>query len=322
MDVLTIGEALACFSPVDGPLTSADLLTKSIGGAEFNTAVGLSRLGNSVAWCSRLGQDPLGDDIVAHAAVEGVDTSLVVRDAILPTGIMLKDRISAHQSATYYYRANSAASGLSRNDLDDATVKTARHVHATGISMWIGARPRELVFQCFEVAREAGISVSFDPNFRPQLASIDEMRASCLEVMPLVTTFLCNESEAEAITGLSDPRAAARAISALGPATVIVKKGANGVSAEINHQEFEQRAWSVRNPVDSVGAGDAFNAGWIHAQLHGIDTQLGLALASFVAANVVAHESDHGGFPSLLEVTRWTQHHTETNATSEWTPRL
>ncbi len=321
MDVLTIGEALACFAPVTGPLADASLLNKSIGGAEFNTAVGLSRLGNSVAWCSRLGQDPLGDDILNHAALEGIDTSLVHRDSVLSTGVMLKDRASAHLSTTYYYRANSAASRLSRTDLDDATIGGARHVHATGISMWIGAAPRDLVFHSFRVAREAGVSVSFDPNFRAQLSSVEEMRASCLEVMPFVTTFLCNESEAVAITGMDDPKAAARAVAALGPATVIVKKGADGVTALIDSEILEQAAWPVTSPVDSVGAGDAFNAGWIHAQLHGIDAGLGLALASFVAANVVAHESDHGGFPDLAEVTRWLQH-TEPQAVTDWTPVL
>jgi sugar/nucleoside kinase (ribokinase family) len=308
VDVLTVGEALACFTPVDARLGGSGQFRASLGGAEFNTAVGLARLGSTVSWCSRLGGDPFGDAILARAETEGISTSLVSRDQQSPTAIMFKDRSSPHQTTTFYYRHDSAASRLSTQDLSDDHVRAARHIHMTGISMWIGARPKALVWKVLRAAKEAGISVSFDPNFRPQLASLEEMLLTIVEVLPFVTTFLCNQSEAAAITGRLEPLDAAAELSRRGPSAVVVKRGAEGVVAVVNGQTYTAPAWPVE-PVDPVGAGDAFNAGWIHSQLAGLDPTRSLELSSFVAAQVVSHETDHDGFPRLAEVDAWRAAH-------------
>jgi 2-dehydro-3-deoxygluconokinase len=322
VDVLTLGEALACFAPLGARLGRAERLSESIGGAEFNTAVGLARLGNTVAWCSRLGTDPFGDAIVERARKEGIRTDLVTRDPDSPTAIMFKDRASPHEATTFYYRRGSAASQLSPDDLTEADISAAGHVHVTGISMWIGSTPEALVWKVLRTAVAAGITVSFDPNFRPQLASSDDMRATTLRVMPYVSSFLCNETEASAITGLRDPLEAAVALSKGGPASVIVKRGAAGVVAVVDDETFAQAAWPVREPVDPVGAGDAFNAGWIHAQLHGLDPTLGLGLSAYVAAQVVSHETDHDGFPAFADVTGWIAGRRRAETTHDgWTPR-
>jgi 2-dehydro-3-deoxygluconokinase len=304
MDVFTVGEALSCFSPVDGRLASARTVDKSVGGAEFNTAVGLARLGNSVCWCSRLGADPFGDDILQRAQREGIVTDYVSRPAGSATGLMFKDRTDPLVATTYYYRSRSAAAGLSVADLPDK-LAGAKHLHVTGVAMWIGPEPEALVWRAFKTAVDSNMSVSFDPNFRSQLATFDHMRETSLRALAFTSTFLCNEFEAASITGLADPIEAATSLSGLGPATVIVKRGIDGVVAVVEGITYVLPAWPVPTPVDPVGAGDAFNAGWIHSQLHDLDPGLGLALSAYVAAQVVSHETDHDGFPSLAEVTAW-----------------
>lgn len=308
MDVLTVGEALACFTPVGAWLGSSEEFRASLSGAEFNTAVGLARLGSTVLWCSRLGIDPFGDAILARAVAEGISTNLVSRDDLSPTAIMFKDRSSPHHATTFYYRHDSAASRMSAEDLSNDQITAARHIHVTGISMWIGTQPKELVWKILRTAKEAGISVSFDPNFRPQLASLEDMLSTVVDVLPFVTTFLCNESEAAAITGGLGPADAAAELSQRGPSVVVVKRGAEGVVAVVNGRTYAAPAWPVE-PVDPVGAGDAFNAGWIHSQLVGLDPTDSLELSSFVAAQVVSHETDHDGFPRLAEVDAWRTAH-------------
>ncbi len=304
MDVFTVGEALSCFSPVDGRLADSRLVDKSVGGAEFNTAVGLARLGDSVCWCSRLGADPFGDDILRRAQHEGIVTDYVSRPPGSSTGLMFKDRTDPLQATTYYYRTGSAAAGLSIADLPREMTR-AKHFHVTGVSMWIGPQAEALVWRAFETAVNSGMSVSFDPNFRSQLATTDHMRETSLRALAYTSSFLCNELEAASITGLADPVAAATSLSRLGPAAVIVKRGVDGVVAVIDDVTYLLPAWPVPTPVDTVGAGDAFNAGWIHSQLHHLDPQLGLALAAYVAAQVVSHESDQEGFPARAAVDQW-----------------
>jgi 2-dehydro-3-deoxygluconokinase len=304
MDVFTVGEALSCFAPIDGRLADARVVAKSVGGAEFNTAVGLARLGDSVCWCSRLGADPFGDDILQRAQREGIVTDYVSRPSGSATGLMFKDRSDPLLATTYYYRNSSAAAGLSPEDLPDR-LAGARHLHVTGVAMWIGPGPQALVWRALQTAVNLNMSVSFDPNFRLQLATVESMREASLRALPFTSTFLCNEFEAASITGLQDPREAATSLSRLGPKAVIVKRGIDGVVAVIDEVTYVLPAWPVPIPLDPVGAGDAFNAGWIHSQLHNLDPAVGLALSAFVAAQVVSHETDHDGFPPLSEVSAW-----------------
>lgn len=302
MDVLTLGEALVCLAPPSGRLAGAALLEKSVGGAELNTAVGLARLGNQASWFSRLSTDAVGDAVLAALAAEGVDTSAVIRSGQDPTALMLKDRISEHEVEVLYYRKNSAAASMRPGDLDGQRIQDARAVHATGIGLAIGEQPRELLKWALGEAARLGKVVSFDPNIRPRIISPERARTVNLEVLPFVSDFLCNESEARLISGYDDLSDAAQFIADHGPGTVIIKKGADGALARINGDTRTLQAWPAPHPVDPVGAGDAFNAGWIHARLHAITADDGLRLAAFVAAQVVQHPGDYEGFPHLADI--------------------
>ena len=93
MDVVTLGEALVIFSPADaGPLRFVHNFTKSIGGAEANVAIALSRLGFSAGWISRLGDDEFGRYVQYALRGEGIDLSQVTLDSALPTGILFKEQ--------------------------------------------------------------------------------------------------------------------------------------------------------------------------------------------------------------------------------------
>lgn len=303
--VVTLGEALVCFAAVDGLLHDATLFERSFGGAEANTAIGLARLGDEVTWISRVSADGVGDHIVGVLARQGVDVSRVTRSETAQTGLIVKERPTPHESRWTYYRSESAATELTPEHLDRDRVAEARVLHVTGITMSIGDGPRDLALEAVRVARAAGTLVTFDPNFRPQLVSEDDARAMFLAVVPAVDHLLCNDFEAELITGIADPAEAVRELAAIGPSVVLIKRGARGVTALVDGVLTERAAEFAPNPVDPTGAGDAFNAGWIHGVLHDLPVAARLGLAAFVAAQVVQHPGDFDGFPQRELVDGW-----------------
>jgi 2-dehydro-3-deoxygluconokinase len=133
-DVVVFGEAMAMFiADAYSPLEPADHYTRDFAGAELNVAVGLARLGYRVGWMSRLGTDPFGRYIVRRVRQAGVDTSRAVFDAQYPTSFQLKSRVRHRDPEVVYYRHGSAASHMAPNPEDDAYVRTAQHLHVTGI---------------------------------------------------------------------------------------------------------------------------------------------------------------------------------------------
>jgi 2-dehydro-3-deoxygluconokinase len=319
VDVLTIGEALVCFASPAGAIDTGVEFIKSLGGAEGNTAIGLSRLGDSAAWISRVSSDPLGESILRNFQAEGVDTSGVIRDSTKQTGIMLKERFGPHETQVYYYRSDSAAAALSREDFDGSIFDSVVRFHVTGIDFAIGEGPRELVMNLIGLAAARGVRVSFDPNFRPRLLEASEAAEHYRRAIPYVTDLLCNETEATLISGLADPEAAAAKIADLGPTAVIVKRGSSGAVAVIDGRRYDVPAWPAPNPVDPVGAGDAFNAGWIHSRLRDLPVETGLALAAFVAAQVVQHPGDYEGFPDRATVDAWlSAQETKSPTSHDW----
>lgn len=184
-DVLTLGETMVLFSPDEpGPTKHQQTFKKSLGGAESNVAIALSRLGNDVTWHSKLGADPHGNYINSFVRGEGVDTATVEFTDDAPTGIMFKERRALGETSVYYYRHGSAASTMTPDDLPADAIETADYLHLTGITPALSDSCREATFAAVERAREAGTTISFDPNIRHKLwESDEEMRRTLLTLV-------------------------------------------------------------------------------------------------------------------------------------------
>lgn len=299
VDVVTVGEGLVCLAPAGTQsLSDAAMLEKSYGGAELNTAIGLSRLGVTAQWVSRVGADSFGEEMLGILASEGVGTDHVRTVAGRVTGLMVKERLSAEQVSVGYYRAESAMSTMSPGDLPTELIAGARVVHLTGIGLALGGGPGATTRAALELCREGGAICTFDPNYRQLLWHRDDAQAAYATVLPAVDHLLCNEWEARLITGVADLPEAASALAALGPSTVIVKRGPRGAFALIEGVEYDVPPAHVSAPVDTVGAGDAFNAGWIFGVLNSLTPDEALRAAAWVAARVVEHSGDYAGFPT------------------------
>jgi 2-dehydro-3-deoxygluconokinase len=300
LDLLTVGEPLICLSAT-GRLTASPSLRKSIGGAEANVAIGLARLGLRAGYVSRVGADPFGDEIVRTLRGEGVDVSRVQRSPQRPTGLMVKELRSPTDVRVQYYRAGSAAT-----ELDGiGQVPPARHAHATGITLTLGAGPAAAVGELLAAARRMGATVSFDPNIRLRLWSLEDAVAAMREVLPSVDDLLLSEAEALAIAGSGELDEALSRLAEQGIERVVVRRGAAGAVGVAAGQRIEIAAHAAGPVVDCVGAGDAFTAGYLFERLAGAPFAVAMATGAWAAGHVVAHPGDYEGLPDRGDYDAW-----------------
>lgn len=300
LDLLTVGEPLICLTAA-GRLAASPSLAKSIGGAEANVAIGLARLGLRPGYISRVGADPFGDEVVRTLRGEGVDVSRVQRSPTRPTGVMVKELRSPTDVRVHYYRQGSAASELDRV----GEVPLARRVHATGITLALGSGPAAAVGELLAAARAMGASVSFDPNIRLKLWSLDEAVVAVRAVLPYVDDLLLSEREALAVADAGELEDALLRLAARGIARVVVRRGAEGAVGIAGGVRVEIEAQTAGPVVDCVGAGDAFTAGYLFERLRGASFEAAMATGAWAAGHVVAHRGDYEGLPDRADYDAW-----------------
>ena len=318
-DLVAFGETMIALAPPPGEIVRrTEYLLIDHAGAESNTCVGLARLGLRVAWVSRLGADAAGERILESLSGEGVDTRWVGRDATRPTGLMLKEP----GVGVRYYRTGSAASAMGPDALLGVPVAEARAVLVSGVTALIGAEPHAAALALLGSAR--GLRI-VDPNLRTGLWG-SERRAEL--VRPLIDRcdlLLTGMSELEELLG--DPNSAkafparrsaegakaaaerasthdwsAKALAERarlrGPREVVVRSAASvGVLTADGWHELEIRR---DDAVDPIGAGDAFNAGYIAVRLRGGPVDEALRAGVRCGAAVTTSPSDTAGFPRSL----------------------
>jgi 2-dehydro-3-deoxygluconokinase len=296
--LLTFGESMGLFTAMDiGPIEFARDFRYGIGGAESNVATGAARLGADVTWIGRLGNDATGDLIERRLTAEGVRVRAIRGSGF--TGIMMRHRRFAGHAEVDYHRAGSAASRLSPADIPDCLLRQASILHVTGITPALSTSAREAVFDAVERARGLGITVCVDVNFRAKLwervkaASVLRTLASRADVL------LATVDEARLILGNCRsiaPAELARVAAGLGPREVIIKDGARGCAALICDTSHEVPAPAVP-VIDTVGAGDAFAAGYLAEHLAGLEPAQRLRTAVAAGAYAVTVPGDCEGMP-------------------------
>ncbi|POX36041.1 2-dehydro-3-deoxygluconokinase [Streptomyces sp. Ru73] len=300
LDVVTFGEVMGMLVAADtGPLADVTHYTRSLAGAELNVATGLVRLGHTAGWVGRVGDDPLGAHALAALRAEGVDTTQVTVDPEARTGFQLKSRVTAGDPEVVYFRKHSAGSRLAPSDAADAYVRAARHLHVTGIPAALSGTARAFTHRAMAAARDAGLTLSFDPNLRPALwPDRAEMVRTVNDLAVRADWVLPGLSEGRQLTGAQDPADVARWYLARGVRRVVLKDGARGATLyDAAGGTWTQPVFPVR-AVDTVGAGDGFAAGLISAHLDGLGPQESLARAAAVGALATTSHGDRDGLPT------------------------
>ena len=268
----------------DGALV--DTIRMSPAGTAAGTGVVLSRLGADVHSIGALGDDPVGDTLLALLSREGLDTTRLVRKPEVQTSAsVLPVRPNGDRPAWHCVGANGA---LTLDDIDLGSVAGLRHVHLGGPEFLGGPAAAELLAQ----AHDLGCTTSVDvlaPGDPDLLAWI----ADCL---PHADYLLPNDEQVLGFTGAASLEEGARALVAAGAGCVAATQGAKGALVVTAEEVIEVPAYAVE-VVDTTGCGDAFSAGFLRGIALGLDlagaAELGCAAAAHVAQGV---GTDHGTY--------------------------
>ncbi|WP_166351426.1 sugar kinase [Phytoactinopolyspora limicola] len=294
--LVTLGETMALVSAVQvGSLANHRDMRLSVAGAETNVAIGVCRLGSPSAWISRLGDDGFGELIQRELRAEGV-RAIVRVDPTRPTGLMIKERPNALRTQVRYYRAGSAASAITAFDIDTDVIADADVLHVTGITPALGPGPASAVQQAVDTARQHNTLVSLDLNYRASLWSREEARAALTHLVERAHVVFAGPEEASLVVPDGPVEELAPALAELGPTQVIIKMGAEGAYSLIDGQVRKTPAVAVP-VVDTVGAGDAFVAGYLAEWIAGEPAEQRLRTAVAAGAFACTTLGDWEGLP-------------------------
>ncbi|MEV7072685.1 sugar kinase [Streptomyces sp. NPDC093990] len=332
VDVVALGESMVTFLPGrPGRLADVPSFDRAIGGAESNVACGLAAAGFAVRWVSRVGADGFGEHLVETIGGYGVDVSAVGRDSSRPTGVYFRtagDRgTDGHEVA--YYRAGSAASAMSVENVDLSAARAGRVLHLSGITAALSDTCLSLVRELTAPGADRPL-VSFDVNHRAGLWPDAEGPRVLLELARGADIVFVGEDEAEEAWGVTGGPAAIRAVLPE-PSVLVVKEGGRGATAFVSgaaerglvaprggaaHRRgpapldgFPSTS-SVFVPaltvdvVATTGAGDAFAAGFLSATLRDLPVRDRLRHGHLWAAAALTVPGDLAAPPARAHADR------------------
>jgi sugar/nucleoside kinase (ribokinase family) len=252
----------------------ADRMMLTLGSSSAIVAHNLAALGSRVGFQSRIGDDPLGQIALERLQYGGVDVTLVRRvPSATTTGLTV---ILHHEAWRNILTYSGTIAELTWDDLDLDYLADSRHFHFSSYYLQKSLRPR--VAELFRHLKSKGLTTSLDTNDDPD----DRWEGGLDEVLRHVDVFLPNQREASRAAGTDDLEAAIRKLSGLVP-LVVVKLGHQGALAQRGMERVVSPSRDVV-AVDTVGAGDSFDAGFLHEYVRGSDLETCLAKGNLAGA--------------------------------------
>jgi sugar/nucleoside kinase (ribokinase family) len=295
LDVLVIGELnvdlilnkIASF-PVVGKEILADEMLLTMGSSSAIFACNLSSLGTKVGFLGALGNDTFGNLVIEGLQKKGVDTNLIRRNPAYHTGATISLSYGEDRANITYAGAMAL---LSHTEIGTSDLAKARHLHLS--SYFLQPALQAGVAQIFKNAKAAGLTTSLDPQWDPA----EKWDMPLEEILPYTDVFLPNEQEILRLTQTTHVNKALSTISGFAR-IVAVKMGNKG--SLVWHQGKVTERPPFLNPavVDAIGAGDSFNAGFIHQFIRQADLEkcqefgnLTGAISTTAAGGTTAFES-------------------------------
>lgn len=286
--VVVIGECMIELSAMRGG-------TARVGAAgdTLNTATYVARLGVGVSYFTAIGHDPFSREMLDQWRADGIDTSMVLTDPHRLPGVYAVRTDQRGERTFFYWREQSAARNLFALGVDTMLDRAAdaRILYLTGITLSLfdaagRARLRNLACR----VRERGGQVAFDMNYRAAgWKSVEDARQAVTQFAPYVSIALPTHDDERLVHGDEDAHATAKRWRRSGAAEVVVKLGARGclIADEAGMRVVSPAAHVLA--VDTTGAGDAFNAGYLAARWHGYERDAAAMFANELAGMVVRH---------------------------------
>ncbi len=271
----------------------AGAMTLTLGSSSAIFASNLSALDARVGFIGKLGEDAFGDLVISSLQRRGVAVERIIVQKKIGTGatVVIND---ARDRAMLTYKG--AMDDLRLADIDWDYAQTARHFHLSSYFLQSGLKPD--CAELFERAKALGLSTSLDTNWDPE----EKWNRALFEVLPHVDIFLPNAEEALRISGCETIEAALE-ILAQHTKTVVIKLGKNGALAKQGGVIVNTKGYEVK-PVDAVGAGDSFDAGFIFKWLRGGDLRQCLEFGNMCGALSVTQAGGTAAFTTPEKILR------------------
>lgn len=248
-------------------------LSITLGSSSAIFAHNLSSLGNKVGFSSCIGSDPFGEICIQRLGASGVDMSRVRRLAGKTTGLTI---VLPQRQQRYILTYPGTMYDLSEKDLELRYVFDAKHLHLSSYFLQKAIRPR--LIDIFRKAKEAGVTTSLDTNDDPE----DRWPADVQLLLKYVDILLPNEREACKLAQVDDVARAADILSQKVP-MLVIKRGAQGALARVGKEKYSAYP-PVVDATDVVGAGDSFDAGFVHQFIRGAKIEECLKFANIAGA--------------------------------------
>ncbi len=283
------------------PLARAEMIKRSNSGDVLNVAVVLGRLGLPCSILTKVGDDPFGDYLLEDWTSLGVDLRYVTRGGG-PTGLYVAEHAADASYQIWYWRKGSAASTIAPADVDRVDLDGVRLVHLSGISQAVSASSRAATRHLAQCARDRGIPVSLDVNYRPQLWLPEEAAEAMHEVLPHADVVFCGApNESTAVTGYPDPADAAKYFLDHGVDTATITMAEDGALAATAN-ETVRLPHVARRLQGPQGGGDSFVGGFLAGRLAGAGVATCTRFGTLVAGLKVENPGPLHGIPQRPEI--------------------
>jgi tagatose kinase len=304
LDIVVVGEALVevMRKGVDQPLYQAgEFLGPYPSGASAIFADAAARLGARVGFVGAVGNDDFGRCIRDRLESDGIDLShlRVVPDRM--TGVAFVTYFRDGSRKFIYNVREGAPAALNAAQIEPEYFAGVRWLHVMGFALTISDSCRQACYEAVALVRKAGGRVSLDPNLRPEVLSIEEIRNLCRPVLEACEIVLPSGVEAQMLAGVADTDAAVRALLRQGPRIVALKQGERGSTVYTADARLAIPPFRVTE-VDPTGAGDCYGAAFVVGLLEGWGLERTARFANAVGALATTRQGPMEGTFTRNEV--------------------
>ncbi|PKQ44427.1 carbohydrate kinase family protein [Confluentibacter flavum] len=298
-DVIVVGELNVdlILNKINGfPKIGTEILSEemefTLGSSSAICASNLSSLGLKVGFIGKLGNDIFGRFIIDKLQEKGVDTSMILMDYKLKTGVTVA---LSYEEDRAMITHQGAMSSLSVDDIDPDHLKQAKHVHFSSYFFQPGFKDSLHLF--FQKAKSTGATTSFDVQWDPS----EKWDLNLEEVLPSVDIFIPNKVEIQNLTGHTDVEAAINSIQNKSK-YVVIKCGTEGSMLFYNGIQITKQSFIHDKVIDTIGAGDSFNAGYISKYIQGKSPEECLVFGNLMGAISTTKPGGTAAFKNLADI--------------------
>jgi len=265
-----------------------------------------ANLGARSGFTGVIGEDEFGELLLDRLRKDGVDTGHVRVAKGYTTGTAFVMYYSSGARKFIFHLRHSAAGQLSPEDVEREYVSGCRVLHVMGSSLAVSGSSKRACYKAAEIAQDLDITVTFDPNLRPELLSVEMIRKMCEPTLKVSRAVFPSKEEATALTGISNPVEAGKKLLRMGPEIAVIKMGAGGALAVTREETLFEPAFKV-SETDPTGAGDVYDAAFVYGLLKKWPLSKTMEFAGAAGAIKVTKFGPMSGPSSLKEVEKFAR---------------